>query len=59
MRVFVTGGSGVIGRIAVPLLATRIPPAGSPPEAWRANDRLRAEATPLLVDAALAAGSEL
>jgi nucleoside-diphosphate-sugar epimerase len=95
MRVFVTGGSGVIGRIAVPLLraaghvvvapgsgeldlfdpvavgaavagadavvhlATRIPPAGSPPEAWHENDRLRAEATPLLVDAALAAGSEL
>ena len=43
---------------AVYHLATRIPaPAqqGSP-QAWRENDRLRAEATNVLVDAALAAG---
>jgi nucleoside-diphosphate-sugar epimerase len=88
MRVFLTGGSGVIGRAAVPLLraaghtveapgrteldlfdpaavgaavdgaeavvhlATRI---GS----WPENDRLRTDATRLLVDAALAGGAEL
>jgi NAD(P)-dependent dehydrogenase (short-subunit alcohol dehydrogenase family) len=95
MRVFVTGGTGVIGRMALPLLradghevvapgsreldlfdpaavraavsgadavvhlATRIPPPGSPPEAWRENDRLRAEATALLVDAALAGETQV
>jgi hypothetical protein len=95
VRVFLTGGTGVIGRIALPLLreaghdvlapgsreldlfdapavraavsgadavvhlATRIPPPGSPPEAWQENDRLRAAATPLLVDAALATGAEV
>jgi NAD(P)-dependent dehydrogenase (short-subunit alcohol dehydrogenase family) len=95
MRLLVTGGTGVIGRAALPLLvtaghdvvapgsheldlfdaaavneavagadavihlATRIPPPGSPREAWRENDRLRAEASRLLVDGALAAGAEL
>src|SRR4030095_4131542 len=42
-------------------LATRIPPreqAGER-EAWRDNDRLRAEASRLLVDAAIAAGTEV
>ncbi len=40
-------------------LATRIPPPESQGdrEAWRDNDRLRSEATPLLVDAALAGGA--
>jgi nucleoside-diphosphate-sugar epimerase len=39
-------------------LATSIPPREQRgnPEAWRMNDRLRAEATPILVDAALEAG---
>ncbi len=39
-------------------LATRIPPAErrSDPGAWSENDRLRAEASRILVDAALAAG---
>jgi nucleoside-diphosphate-sugar epimerase len=38
-------------------LATRIPPREQQgnPEAWRENDRLRSEATPILVDAALEA----
>lgn len=92
MRVFVTGGSGVLGRALLPRLAaaghevrapgridldlfdaaavgeavadaeaayhlaTRIAPAErmDDPEAWRENDRLRAEASRLLVDAALA-----
>ena len=96
MRVFVTGGSGVLGGAAIPLLrdagheveapgmteldlfdpgavaaavsdtdaivhlATRIPPPErlADREAWRDNDRLRAEATPILVDAALAAAVE-
>jgi nucleoside-diphosphate-sugar epimerase len=39
-------------------LATRIPPRASEREAWRENDRLRAEASRLLVDAALAAETE-
>ena len=41
-------------------LATRIPPPDrfDDPEAWRENDRLRAEAPRLLVDAALASGVE-
>ena len=93
MRVFVTGGSGVIGRAGIPLLraaghdvvalahaeldlfdaeavaravdragavvhlATRIR-VGAPRERWRENDRLRTEASRLLVDAALAGGAE-
>jgi nucleoside-diphosphate-sugar epimerase len=41
-------------------LATRIPPPEllADREAWRDTDRLRAEATPILVDAALAASVE-
>lgn len=96
MRVFVTGGSGVLGRAVLPRLAaaghspvapgsreldlfdpaavaaalagagavmhlaTRIPPVErmGVPEAWAENDRLRSEASRLLVDAALAAGAE-
>ncbi len=92
MRVFVTGGSGVLGRSLVPLLrqqghevlspkrgeldlfdpdalalavagceallhlATRIPAPDrwKEPGVWNENDRLRAQATRLLVDAALA-----
>jgi nucleoside-diphosphate-sugar epimerase len=97
VRVFVTGGSGVLGRATIRLLraqvheidapapaqldlfdpvavaravhdalgilhlATRIPPRerASEREAWRENDRLRAEASRLLVDAALAAETEV
>ena len=97
MRVFVTGGTGVLGRAAIPRLleeghevrapgrveldlfdpvavagavraadavlhlATRIPQLArrGEPGAWDENDRLRAEASRLLVDAALDAGSEL
>jgi nucleoside-diphosphate-sugar epimerase len=97
VRVLVTGGSGALGRAAVPLvraqghevlaplptqldlfdpvavtqavddvaailhLATHIPPRerSSERDAWRENDRLRAEASRLLVDAALAAESDL
>jgi nucleoside-diphosphate-sugar epimerase len=95
MRILVTGGTGVLGRAAIPLLraaghkveapgrteldlfdptavgqavagadavlhlATRIPPFGSPPEAWGENDRLRAEASRVLVDAALAGDAEV
>lgn len=96
MRLLMTGGTGVLGRAAGPLLreagheidargrdgldlfdsasvrlavegadaimhlATHIPPpeAQGDPEAWRENDRLRDEATPILVDAALEAGTE-
>jgi nucleoside-diphosphate-sugar epimerase len=45
---------------AIVHLATRIPPPErrADREAWRDNDRLRAEATPILVDAALAASVE-
>jgi nucleoside-diphosphate-sugar epimerase len=48
------------GMDAVYHLATRIPPPEhqGEPEAWRTNDRLRAEATPILVDAALAGGAQ-
>jgi nucleoside-diphosphate-sugar epimerase len=47
------------GSAAIMHLATRIPPerAGER-EAWRENDRLRAEASRLLVDAALATETE-
>jgi nucleoside-diphosphate-sugar epimerase len=93
MHVFVTGGTGVLGRAALPLLAaaghkvtapgsgeldlfdpaaarwavagadavlhlaTRIPPPAraAQPGAWADNDRLRTEASRVLVDAALAA----
>jgi len=95
VKVLVTGGSGVLGRAALPLLqaeghdvdtpsrseldlfdtvavgravanvaavlhlATRIPHGhvGAPDE-WRENDRLRAEASVVLVDAGLAAEME-
>jgi nucleoside-diphosphate-sugar epimerase len=42
-------------------LATRIRPLGlvSEPDAWRENDRLRADASRILVDAAIAAGATL
>ncbi len=97
MRVFLTGGSGVLGRIlmrkltianhnvvaphhfeldlynledvtqalqgadAVYHLATRIPPpeAQGLPGAWEENDRLRSEASRILVDAAIAAGCKI
>lgn len=96
MRVLMTGGSGVLGHVSIPLLrdaghtveapgrteldlfdrdavaaavadtdavlhlATRIPPPErlGDREAWRDTDRLRSEATPILVDAALAASVE-
>ena len=50
-------GEAVTGADAVYHLATRIPPPARQRdrEAWRENDRLRAEASRLLVDAALAA----
>jgi nucleoside-diphosphate-sugar epimerase len=94
MRILVTGGTGVLGRQAIPRLqadghdvrapgrteldlfdpvavaaavdgadailhlATRIPVDRlDDREAWRDNDRLRSEASRLLVDAALAAGT--
>jgi nucleoside-diphosphate-sugar epimerase len=94
---FVTGGTGVLGRALRPLaedaghelemprrdeldlfdrsavtdavsdvdgvlhLATRIRPAEklSDPDAWIENDRLRADASRILVDAAIAAGVEV
>ena len=42
-------------------LATRIPPRDrwDDPSAWRENDRLRRDASKLLVDAALAGGTEV
>lgn len=53
-------GAAVDGADAIMHLATHIPPreAQGDPEAWRENDRLRAEATPILVDAAIEAGAE-
>jgi nucleoside-diphosphate-sugar epimerase len=50
----------VSGQDAILHLATRIPPPErlGDREAWRETDRLRAEATPILVDAALAASVE-
>ena len=49
--------SAVDGADRIMHLATRIPPRDEQgnPEAWRVNDRLRSEATPILVDAALEA----
>ena len=51
----------VSGADAVYHLATRIPPREQrrDPAAWRENDRLRADAARLLVDAALAAGADV
>jgi nucleoside-diphosphate-sugar epimerase len=53
-------GDAVCGHDAVVHLATRIPRIGhfDDAEAWRQNDRLRAEASAVLVDAALEAGAE-
>ena len=50
----------VVDKDAIVHLATRIPPPESlaDREAWRDTDRLRAEVTPILVDAALAASVE-
>ena len=50
----------VAGKDGVLHLATRIPPPErlDDRDAWRETDRLRAEATPILVDAALAASLE-
>jgi nucleoside-diphosphate-sugar epimerase len=50
----------VDGAAAILHLATRIPPRerATDREAWRDNDRLRAEASRILVDAALAAETE-
>ena len=97
MRILVTGASGVLGRVSVPLLrqrghdlatpssseldlfdaeqvgaavdavdavlhlASRIPTADrmGAPEAWQDNDRLRDEATALIVRCALAGGTAL
>lgn len=55
----VTGA--VRGMDGVLHLATRIRPLDqvSDPDAWRENDRLRAEASAILVDAAIAAGAEV
>jgi nucleoside-diphosphate-sugar epimerase len=52
--------SAVAGADALFHLATRIPPPErrDDPDAWRDNDRLRAEASRLLVDAGLGAGVE-
>ena len=97
MRILVTGASGVLGRVSVPLLnqrghvlatpssgelnlfdaeqvgaaidtvgavlhlASRIPTANqmSAPGAWQDNDRLRDDATALIVRCALAGGTAL
>jgi nucleoside-diphosphate-sugar epimerase len=52
--------AAVADKDAIVHLATRIPPPErlGNLEAWRDTDRLRAEATPILVDAALAASVE-
>jgi nucleoside-diphosphate-sugar epimerase len=52
--------AAVADKDAIVHLATRIPPPErlADREAWRDTDRLRAEATPILVDAALAASVE-
>jgi nucleoside-diphosphate-sugar epimerase len=53
------GAYAVRGADAVLHLATRIRPVEqiSDPEAWHENDRLRADASRILVDAAIAAGA--
>src|SRR5262245_28593415 len=50
----------VDGAAAIFHLATRIPPRerAKEPDAWRENDRLRAEASRILVDAALASETQ-
>jgi 2-alkyl-3-oxoalkanoate reductase len=52
--------AAVDGADAIMHLATHIPPreAQGDPEAWRVNDRLRGEATPILVQAALESGTQ-
>jgi 2-alkyl-3-oxoalkanoate reductase len=54
-------GEALLEIEAVYHLATRIPPRQrrGDPDAWRENDRLRADAARLLVDAALVAGTEV
>jgi nucleoside-diphosphate-sugar epimerase len=54
-------GQALSGVDAVYHLATRIPPRErrGEPEAWRENDRLRADAARILVDAALVAGTKV
>jgi nucleoside-diphosphate-sugar epimerase len=54
-------GRAVAGAAGILHLATHIPPREHADErnAWRENDRLRAEASRLLVEAALAAGTEV
>jgi nucleoside-diphosphate-sugar epimerase len=52
VRLLVTGGTGVLGRALRPLAE-----AAGHEVAWRENDRLRADASRILVDAATAAGA--
>jgi nucleoside-diphosphate-sugar epimerase len=52
-------GEAVADADAIYHLATRIPPRMRDREAWRENDQLREDASRLLVDAALAAGTKV